>query len=397
MSDSRDEVFMVAAARTPIGAFQGALSEIPAPKLGALAIQAALGRASVPADKVDELYMGCVLPAGQGQAPARQAGHHAGLPRSVPAVTVNKVCGSGLQAVVFGAASVRLGEAQVVVAGGMESMSRAPYLLPKAREGLRLGHGQIIDSMIQDGLWDAYGDVHMGDCAELCAREKGISREDQDAHAVESYRRARAAQAEGKFVAEIVPVEVPQRKGPPRIVADDESPSKGDPEKLPSLRPAFQKQGSVTAGNASSLSDGGAAVVLASAAAVKALSLRPLARIVGSATHSQAPEWFTTAPAGAIERLCKKIGWSKQEVDLWEVNEAFSVVSIVNNRMLGIDPARVNVWGGAVALGHPIGASGARVLCTLLAALADRGKKRGVASLCIGGGEGIAMAIERLS
>ena len=285
----------------------------------------------------------------------------------------------------------------MVVAGGMESMSRAPYLLPKAREGLRLGHGQIIDSMIQDGLWDAYGDVHMGDCAELCAREKGISRADQDAHAAESYRRARAAQAEGKFAAEIVPVEVPQRKGPPRVVAADESPAKGDPEKLPSLRPAFQKDGTVTAGNASSLSDGGAAVVLASAAAVKALALKPLARIVGSATHAQAPEWFTTAPAGAIERLMKKVGWSKEEVDLWEVNEAFSVVSIVNNRMLGIDPARVNIWGGAVALGHPIGASGARVLCTLLAALADRGKKRGVASLCIGGGEGIAMAIERLS
>jgi acetyl-CoA C-acetyltransferase len=397
MADPRDEVFIVGMARTPIGAFQGGLSEIPAPKLGAVAIQAALGRASVPADKVDELYMGCVLPAGQGQAPARQAGHHAGLPRSVPAVTVNKVCGSGLQAVVFGASSIRLGEAQVVVAGGMESMSRAPYLLPKAREGLRLGHGQIIDSMIQDGLWDAYGDVHMGDCAELCASEKNISRADQDAHAAESYRRARAAQTEGKFAAEIVPVEVPHRKGPPRVVAADEAPAKGDPEKLPSLRAAFQKDGTVTAGNASSLSDGGAAVVLASAAAVKALSLKPLARIVGSATHAQAPEWFTTAPAGAIERLMKKVGWSKEEVDLWEVNEAFSVVSIINNRMLSIDPARVNIWGGAVALGHPIGASGARVLCTLLAALADRGKKRGVASLCIGGGEGIAMAIERLS
>jgi acetyl-CoA C-acetyltransferase len=397
MADSRDEVFIVGAARTPIGAFLGSLAEIPAPKLGAVAIQAALGRAAVPADKVDELYMGCVLPAGQGQAPARQAGHFAGLPRSVPAVTVNKVCGSGLQAVVFGTGSIRLGDAQVVVSGGMESMSRAPYLLPKAREGLRLGHAQVIDSMIQDGLWDAYGDVHMGDCAELCARDKGITREDQDAHAVESYRRARAAQAEGKFVAEFVAVEVPQRKGPPKLVAADESPSKGDPEKLASLRPAFQKQGTVTAGNASSLSDGAAAVVLASAAAVKALSLKPLARIVGSATHSQAPEWFTTAPAGAIEKLCKNIGWSKQEVDLWEVNEAFSVVSVVNNRMLGIDPGRVNVWGGAVALGHPIGASGARVLCTLLAALSDRGKKRGVASLCIGGGEGIAMAIERLS
>src|SRR5687768_15223084 len=263
------DVYILGAARTPIGAFQGTLAELPAPRLGAVAIKAALERAGVPADKVDELYMGCVLPAGQGQAPARQAGHHAGLPRSVPAVTVNKVCGSGLQAVVFGASSIRLGEAQVVVAGGMESMSRSPYVLPKAREGLRLGHAQLIDSMIHDGLWDAYGDVHMGDCAELCAKEKGVTRAEQDAHATESYRRARSAQSAGKFTREIAPVEIPQRKGPPKMVAEDESPAKGDPEKLPSLRAAFQKEGTVTAGNASSLSDGGAAVVLASGAAAQ--------------------------------------------------------------------------------------------------------------------------------
>jgi acetyl-CoA C-acetyltransferase len=260
-----------------------------------------------------------------------------------------------------------------------------------------MGHGQLVDSMIHDGLWDAYGDVHMGDCAELCARGKGISRADQDAHAAESYRRARRAQAEGKFAGEIVPVEIPQRKGPAKVVNADEGPARGDPDKLGSLRPAFQKEGgSVTAGNASSLSDGAAAVILGSAEAARALGVAPLARIVGTARHAQAPEWFTTAPAGAIESLCSRVGWRKEEVDLWEINEAFSVVSVANNRLLGLDPARVNVWGGAVALGHPIGASGARVLVTLLAALADTGKRRGVASLCIGGGEGIAMAIERV-
>ncbi len=284
----------------------------------------------------------------------------------------------------------------MVVAGGMESMSNAPYLLPKAREGYRLGHAQVIDSLIHDGLWDAYGNVHMGDCAELCAREKGITRADQDAFAVESYRRALRAQAAGKFKGEIVPVEISQRKGPAKIVAEDEEPGRGDIEKLPGLRPAFQKDGTVTAGNASSINDGAAALVLAAADVAAARGWKPVARIVGAAGHAQAPEWFTTAPAGAIERLLGKIGWKKDDVDLWEINEAFAVVSIANNRMLGLDPARVNLWGGAVALGHPIGASGARVLVTLLAALRDTGKRRGVASLCIGGGEGIALAVERI-
>jgi acetyl-CoA C-acetyltransferase len=388
------DVVVVAGARTPVGSFQGSLASVPAPRLGAVAVRAALERGHVPADAVGEVYLGCVLPAGIGQAPARQASIAAGIPPAVGAVTINKVCGSGLKAVVFGANAIAAGEHDVVVAGGMESMSNAPYLLPKAREGYRLGHAQVIDSLIQDGLWDAYGNVHMGDCAELCAKEKGITRADQDAFAVESYKRALRAQAEGKFRAEIVPVEIAQKKGAPKIVADDEEPGRGDIEKLATLRPAFQKDGTVTAGNASSINDGAAALVLAAADVAKARGWKPVARIVGSAGHAQAPEWFTTAPAGAIERLLGKIGWKKDDVDLWEINEAFAVVSIANNRMLGLDPARVNVWGGAVALGHPIGASGARVLVTLLSALQAAGKRRGVASLCIGGGEGIALAVE---
>jgi acetyl-CoA C-acetyltransferase len=390
------DVVVVAGARTPVGSFQGSLASLSAPKLGAVAIKAALERAGVPPDAVGEVYMGCVLPAGIGQAPARQAGIGAGIPPAVGAVTVNKVCGSGLKAVVFGANAIASGEHDVVVAGGMESMSNAPYLLPKARDGYRLGHAQVIDSLIHDGLWDAYGNVHMGDCAELCAKEKGITRADQDAFAVESYKRALRAQAEGKFKAEIVPVEIAQKKGPAKIVSDDEEPGRGDIEKLSGLRPAFQKEGTVTAGNASSINDGAAALVLAAADVAAARGWKPVARIVGAAGHAQAPEWFTTAPAGAIERLLRKVGWKKEEVDLWEINEAFAVVSIVNNKMLGLDPARVNVWGGAVALGHPIGASGARVLVTLLSALREAGKRRGVASLCIGGGEGIALAVERI-
>jgi acetyl-CoA C-acetyltransferase len=390
------DVVVVAGSRTPIGSFQGALASLPAPRLGAIAVRAALERAGVPPDAVGEVYLGCVLAAGIGQAPARQAAIAAGIPSSVGAVTINKVCGSGLKAVVFGANAIATGEHDVVVAGGMESMSNAPYLLPKAREGYRLGHAQVIDSLIHDGLWDAYGNVHMGDCAELCAKEKGISRADQDAFAAESYRRALRAIAEGKFRGEIVPVEITQKKGPAKIIADDEEPGRGDVEKLSALRPAFQKEGTVTAGNASSINDGAAALVLAAADVAAARGWKPLARIVGAAGHAQAPEWFTTAPAGAIERLLKRIAWKKDDVDLWEINEAFAVVSVANNRMLGLDPARVNVWGGAVALGHPIGASGARVLVTLLAALADAGKRRGVASLCIGGGEGIALAVERI-
>ena len=390
------DVVIVSGARTPIGSFQGSLASLTASKLGAVAIRAALERAGAPGDAVGEVYMGCVLPAGQGQAPARQASIGGGVPASVGAVTINKVCGSGLKAVVLGGNAIATGEHDVVVAGGMESMTNAPFILPKAREGLRLGHAQVIDSLIQDGLWDAYKNVHMGDCGELCAKEKGITRQDQDAFAAESYRRALTAQKAGKFKGEIVAVEVAQRKGPPLVVEADEEPGRGDIEKLPSLRPAIVKDGTITAGNASSINDGAAALVLAGADVAAKRGWKPLARVVGSAGHAQAPEWFTTAPAGAIEKLLTRVGWKKDDVDLWEINEAFAVVSVVNNRMLGLDPARVNVWGGAVALGHPIGASGARVLVTLLAALRDAGKSRGVASLCIGGGEGIALAVELL-
>jgi acetyl-CoA C-acetyltransferase len=390
------DVVIVAGARTPIGSFQGALASLSAPRLGSIAVGAALARAGVPADAVGEVYLGCVLPAGLGQAPARQAAIGAGMPSVVGAVTVNKVCGSGLKAVVFARNAIAAGEHEVVVAGGMESMTNAPYLLPKAREGYRLGHAQVIDSLIQDGLWDAYGNVHMGECGELCAKEMAISRADQDAFAAESYRRALRSRAEGKFRGEIVPVEIPQKKGPPRVITDDEEPGRGDVAKLPALRPAFQKDGTITAGNASSINDGAAALVLAAEDVAAARGWRPLARIVGAAGFAQAPQWFTTAPAGAIERLLARVGWTKDDVDLWEINEAFAVVSIANNRLLGLDPARVNVWGGAVALGHPIGASGARVLVTLLSALADAGQRRGVAALCIGGGEGIALAVERV-
>jgi acetyl-CoA C-acetyltransferase len=388
------DVVIIGSARTPIGSFQGELASFSAPKLGAAAIKAALQRGSVSADAVGEVYMGCVLAAGLGQAPARQAAIAAGIPPSVGAVTINKMCGSGLKAVVMGGNAIAAGEHDVVVAGGMESMTNSPYVLPKAREGLRLGHAQVIDSVIHDGLWDAYGNVHMGDCAELCAREKNISRQDQDAFAAESYRRALRAQADGKLRAEIVSLEVASRKGPPKVVSEDEEPKRGDIEKLGSLRPAFQKEGTVTAGNASSINDGAAALVLAGADVAAARGWKPIARIVGSAGHAQAPEWFTTAPAGAIETLLKKVGWKAADVDLWEINEAFAVVSLINNKLVGLDPSRVNIWGGAVALGHPIGASGARVLVTLLSALRDSGKRRGVASLCIGGGEGIAMAVE---
>jgi acetyl-CoA C-acetyltransferase len=403
MIDAMRDVVIVSGARTPIGSFQGNLGSLTAPKLGAAAIRAALARVGAPGDavgervqggEVGEVYMGCVLQAGQGQAPARQASIAAGLPVSVGAVTVNKMCGSGLKAVVLGGNAIATGEHDVVVAGGMESMTNAPYLLPKAREGLRLGHAQVMDSLIQDGLWDPYKNVHMGECGELCAREKGISRQDQDAFAAESYRRAQKAQADGKFRGEIVPVEIEARKGPPTVVDADEEPGRGNIEKLPGLRPAFAKDGTITAGNASSINDGAAALVLAGGDFAAKRGWTPLARIVGAAGHAQAPEWFTTAPAGAIEKLLARVGWKKDDVDLWEINEAFAVVSIANNRLLGLDPARVNVWGGAVALGHPIGASGARVLVTLLAALRDAGKRRGVASLCIGGGEGIALAVE---
>lgn len=387
-------VYIVGAVRTPIGSFLGSMSELAAPRLGAAAIKGALDRAGVAADKVDEVFMGNVLSAGVGQAPARQAAIYAGLPQSVPCTTINKVCGSGMQAVIFGARSILTGDANLTVCGGMESMSNAPYYLQKARGGLRMGNGEVTDGMIHDGLWDPYKNLHMGMAGELCAKEFGFTREAQDAFAAESYRRALAAQKEGKFDAEIVAVEVPSKKGDPIKVAIDEEPSRGDPAKMAKLRPAFAKDGTITAANASKIDDGASALVLASEKAVKELGLTPLARIVGWGGVAQAPEWFTTAPAGAIEVVLKKTGLSVSEIDLFEINEAFSVVTMHSMQACKIDHGKVNVLGGAVALGHPIGSSGARVLATLVHALRDRKEKRGLATLCIGGGEALAVVVE---
>jgi acetyl-CoA C-acetyltransferase len=388
------DVVLVGAARTAIGSFLGALASVPAPRLGAVAIKAALERAGVPADAVQTVLMGSVLQGGVGQAPARQAALGAGVPQAVPCVTVNKVCGSGLETVVQAARIVGSGEAEVVVAGGMESMSLAPHIVKGLRNGQKMGALDTADLMIHDGLWDPYSNQHMGNCAELCAREKQVSRAAQDEHAAESYRRALAAQQEGRFAAEIAAVEIAGKGGATRVDTDEE-PGRGNIAKLPGLRPAFQKDGTVTAGNASSINDGAAAVVVMSAEEAARRGAPVLARITGWGYHAQAPEWFTTAPAGAIERACGKAGVSPRDVDLWEINEAFSVVSIANNALLGLDPARVNVWGGAVALGHPIGASGTRLLVTLLSAMAARGARTGGVSLCIGGGEGIALTVER--
>jgi acetyl-CoA C-acetyltransferase len=388
------DVVLVAAARTPIGSFLGSLASIPAPRLGAAAIKAAIERAGLTPADIGLTNMGCVLPAGIGQAPARQASRFAGVPDSTPCVTINKVCGSGLEAVISAAKSIALGDCEIAIGGGMESMSNAPHVVRGLRNGVKMGALDTLDSMVHDGLWDPYSNQHMGNCAELCAKEKGISRGAQDEFAAESYRRAQAAVKNGTFKAEIVGVGVPG-KGGETIVDNDEEPGRGAIDKLPSLRTAFQKDGTVTAGNASSINDGGAAVVLMSGDEAKKRGVKPLARIKSWGYHAQAPEWFTTAPAGAITNACKKAGWDPKSVDLWEINEAFSVVSIANNKMLGLDPAKVNIHGGAVALGHPIGASGARILTTLLYAMVQQNAKTGGASLCIGGGEGIALLVER--
>ncbi len=395
MSQAFPPVYIVSAARTPIGAYLGTLSTVPATKLGAVAIKGALGRAKLEPDTVGEVFMGNVLSAGIGQAPARQAMIYAGLPNRVPATTVGKVCGSGLQAVVFGAKTIALGDADLVVAGGMESMSNVPYYLDKARSGYRMGDGRLVDGMIFDGLWDPYNNLHMGSCGDRCAAEYKFSREAQDEYAKESFRRALAAQKEGLFDKEIEPVVIPQKKGDPLPVKLDEGPTKGDPSKFSSLKPAFGKDGTITAANASSINDGASALVLASEAAVKKHKLEPLARIVGYAGAAQAPEWFTTAPAAAIELVCAKIGVKPDQIDLYEINEAFAVVAMVCAKLCKLDLAKVNVRGGAVALGHPIGASGARILTTLLHAMKDRNAKRGLATLCIGGGEALAMVVER--
>lgn len=390
------DVYIASATRTPIGAYLGALSSVTAPQLGATAISAALERAELAPQQVDEVFMGNVLSAGIGQAPARQAALEAGLPNTVPCTTVSKVCGSGLQAVILATRALRLGDASIAVAGGMESMSQVPYYLKQARTGYRMGNGEIIDGMILDGLWDPYNDFHMGVAGELCAEKYELSREAQDAFATESYRRARHAQTSGAFADELVAVAVPQRKGEPLQVAEDEEPQRGAPEKFAKLRPAFKPDGTITAANASSINDGASALVLATEQAIKQHQLQPLARVVGYGSAATAPEWFTIAPAKAIESTLRRLGLSASDIDLFEINEAFACVTQACSRLAGIDPERVNVHGGAVALGHPIGASGARILTTLLFALRQRQLKRGLATLCIGGGEAVAVVVERV-
>ncbi|HKU41550.1 MAG TPA: acetyl-CoA C-acyltransferase [Polyangiales bacterium] len=386
-------VFLVSAARTPLGAFLGAFAELPAPQLAAAAIRGALGRAGLAPEQVSLTVLGNVLSAGLGQAPARQAAIRAGIPHSVPALGVSKVCGSGLEAAITGARAIALGDADVVVAGGMESMSQAPYLLPKARSGQRLGHGALLDSMLLDGLWDPYGDFHMGEAAERCATQLGIGRSAQDEYARSSYQRAREAQA--SFAAEIEPVSVPGKRGE-TVVREDEEPTRADLSKLETLKPAFRAGGTITAGNASKLNDGAAALVLASEDAVKRHGLSPMARIVTWAHHAQEPERFPTAPAYAIDKALTRAGLAPADVDLYEINEAFAVVAIGCMQLARLDRDRVNVRGGAVALGHPIGCSGARILTTLAYAMRDRQAKRGLATLCIGGGEANAVIVERV-
>ncbi len=389
------EAVILSAVRLPTGRFLGSLKGLSAPHLGALVVKEAVRRAGIPPERVDEVILGNVVSAGLGQAPARQAAIHAGLPAEVAALTINKVCGSGLKAVMLAAQGIAVGDSDVVVAGGMESMSNCPYLMPDAREGMRLGHGKLVDSMVHDGLWDAYSDFHMGCTGEIVAEKYGISRREQDEYALASHQRAIAAIKAGKFKDEILPVPLPQKKGDPVLFATDESPREDTSiEALAKLKPAFKENGTVTAGNAPGVNDGAAALVVTSADTAKALGRKPLARIVAQAVSGVEPSLVMMAPVGAVEKLWPKTGWNPSSVDLVELNEAFSVQAIAVTRELKLDPARVNVNGGAVALGHPIGASGARVLTTLLHALRDRGKKRGIAALCLGGGNGVALAVE---
>lgn len=390
------EVVIASACRTPIGSFNGVLSPLPAPKLGAIVIEEALKRANVPKEMVDEVIMGCVLTAGVGQAPARQAAIFAGLPTKVECMTINKVCGSGLKSVMLATQAIKLGDADIIVAGGMESMSNAPYLLDRARFGYRMGHGQIIDSMIKDGLWDVYNDFHMGNAGELCARECNISREEQDEFAVLSYKRALEAIEKGYFKDEIVPVPVPQPKGEPMIISEDEEPKKVIFDKIPKLKPAFDPNGTITAANASKINDGAAALVLMSKEKADELGIKPLARIVAYTSSAKDPAWFTTAPVDAIEKVLRKANMKKEDIDLFEVNEAFAVVALATSKLAGIPIEKMNIHGGAVALGHPIGASGARILTTLLYAMKRKEAKFGIAAICIGGGEASAVIVERV-
>ena len=388
-------VYIVSAARTPMGSFLGSLSSVPATALGAAAIKGALDKASVGAEKVDEVFMGNVLQAGVGQAPARQAAMGSGISNSVPCTTVNKVCASGMKAISIAKNTISMGEAEIVIAGGMENMSQVPHYL-NARNGSKFGDVKMRDGMLVDGLTDVYNKVHMGNCAELCAKEMNITREDQDEFAITSYNRASAAWDKGAFDAEIVPVEVPQRRGEPVVFSKDEEYSNVRMEKIQTLRPAFDKEGTVTAANSSTLNDGASAVVLASEEAVNKYELKPIAKILGVADAAQAPEWFTTAPAKAIPIALERAGLSIEDIDLWELNEAFAVVGIANNQILGLDPEIVNVNGGAVALGHPLGSSGSRIVVTLAHALKARGLKYGAAGICNGGGGASAIVIEAI-
>ena len=391
---SSPEIVILSATRTPLGSFQGALASVPAARLGATAIKGAVAQAGVSPADITDCLMGNVLQAGQGQAPARQAALYAGLPSSVRCITVHKVCGSGMQTIMGAAHFLAGGMGTIAVAGGMENMSLAPYLLPKARDGYRLGHQQVVDSIINDGLWDPYNNLHMGSCAEQCATKYAFTREQQDAYAIASFQRANAAQQDGRFAAEITPVEIADAKGNVTRVELDEGPAKVKYDKLPTLRPVFEKTGTITAANASTLNDGAAALLLATADTAKAKALKPLARIVAFGSYAQDPLWFTTAPVQAAQNALARAGWKVGDVDLWEVNEAFAVVPMAFMQELGIPHEKLNVRGGAISLGHPIGASGARIVVTLLAALKDRGLRRGVAAICIGGGEGLAVCVE---
>ena len=390
-----DYPVIAAACRTPIGSFNGSLSSLSAPELGSVVVRETVRRAGIKPESVEEVIMGCVLPAGVGQAPARQAALYADLPNSVQCTTVNKVCGSGMKAVMLAAQAIRAGDANVIVAGGMESMSNAPYLLKKAREGYRLGHGELIDSMVTDGLWDVYNDFHMGSAAELCSRECNVPREAQDEFAVSSYEKALNAQKEGLFDEEIVGVEIQQKKGESVLFDSDEEPGRVIFEKIPKLKSAFEEGGTVTAANASKINDGASAMMVLSAEKAEELGVEPMAKIVAYSTAAKAPEWFTTAPVQAIETVLEKAELTLDDIELFELNEAFAVVGLAVSDELGIDMSKLNVNGGAVALGHPLGASGARITTTLLHAMKQRDAKLGLAAICLGGGEATAMIVER--
>ena len=391
-----EEVYILSAVRTPIGSFGGALSDFTAIQLGSIAIEGALKKASISADQVDEVYFGNVVSAGLGQAPARQAALAAGIGQNVPCTTVNKVCSSGMKTVMLGAQSIMLGINDVVVTGGMESMSNIPYYVPKARFGYKYGHGQLIDGLQHDGLWEAYNNFPMGSCADNTAKEMNISREEQDEFAINSYKKAASSTAAGKFKEEIIPVAIPQRKGDPIMMTEDEEYKNVNFDKIPGLRPVFNKDGTVTAANASTINDGASAIILISKKKMEELGLKPVAKVLGFGDAAQDPLWFTTAPSLAIPKALKHAGIDASQVDYYEINEAFAAVAIANQRELNLDPDKLNVFGGAVALGHPLGASGARIITTLNSVLADRNAKIGVAGICNGGGGASAIVIERV-